>query len=180
MRSRYKISDSHEDALYFTTSSIVEWIPVFTCNDHFEIIMRSLNFYCKEKRIKLYAYVIMENHLHLIVSGSQLSEVMKSFKSYTSRELIENMKMKNWTWMLNQFAYFKKRYKTESSYQIWQEGYHPQMIGDEKMLMQKIEYIHANPVRRGYVEKPEYWKYSSAGYFLAHRAGLVEVDELRF
>ncbi|MBI5874515.1 MAG: hypothetical protein HZB81_01475 [Deltaproteobacteria bacterium] len=57
MRTRYKIPDSHDDALYFTTSSIVEWIPVFTCNDHFEIIMRSLNFYRKEKRMKLYAYV---------------------------------------------------------------------------------------------------------------------------
>lgn len=180
MRSRYKTLNSLDNVLYFTTSSIVEWIPVFTCNDHFEIITRSLNFYRKEKRMKLYAYVIMENHLHLIVSGGQLPEVMKSFKSFTSRELIESMKMKNRTWMLNQFAYFKKRHKTESSYQIWQEGYHPQMIGDEKMLMQKIEYIHANPVRRGYVEKPEYWKYSSAGYFIAHKAGMVEVDELTF
>ncbi|MBI5049217.1 MAG: transposase [Deltaproteobacteria bacterium] len=180
MRTRYKISDSHDDALYFTTSSTVEWIPVFTCNDHFEIIMRSLNFYRKEKRMKLYAYVIMENHLHLIVAAGQLSEVMKSFKSYTSRELIESMKMQNRTWMLNQFAYFKKRYKTESSYQIWQEGFHPQMISDEKMLLPKIEYIHANPVRRGYVERPEYWKYSSAGYFVTHKAGMVEIDELRF
>ena len=46
------------------------------------------------------------------------------------------------------------------------------------MLMQKIEYIHMNPVRRGYVERPEFWKYSSANYFITGENGVIEIDEL--
>ena len=178
MRTRYKTSEIYGDAIYFTTSTIVKWIPVFIVNDHFNIIIESLNFYRKDKRIKLYAYVIMENHLHLIVAAENLSMVMKAFKSYTSRELIKSVKNKNMDWMLNQFSYYKKNYKKESSYQIWQEGFHPQLITAEKMLMQKIEYIHMNPVLRGYVERPEFWKYSSANYFITGENGVIEIDEL--
>jgi putative transposase len=57
---------------------------------------------------------------------------------------------------------------------VWQEGSHPQEIYDEKMLIQKIEYIHNNPVDRGYVDDPEHWRYSSAINY-AVEEGLIEV-----
>ena len=59
-------------------------------------------------------------------------------------------------------------------YQVWQEGSHPQEIYGEKMLIQKIEYIHNNPVRRGYVDEAGYWRYSSARTYEGME-GLLEV-----
>ena len=56
----------------------------------------------------------------------------------------------------------KVRHKTDRPFQLWQEGSQPKMIKTEAMLRQKLEYIHDNPVKRGYVSDPTHWRYSSA------------------
>jgi hypothetical protein len=58
---------------------------------------------------------------------------------------------------------------------VWQEGYHPQMITREDVFKQKVEYIHNNPVKRGFVEEVEHWIYSSANNYLCGR-GHLEID----
>ena len=77
--------------------------------------------------------------------------------------------------MLELLALFKRPHKTESTYQVWEEGSHPQLIGSEAVMRQKLEYIHQNPVKRGYVELPEHWRYSSARDYHGLK-GLIEVD----
>ena len=160
MKSRYKVVES--DGVYFTTSTIVEWIPIFTNEDTFQIVTNSLNYCINKNLFKIYSYVIMSNHLHLITSAENLSESMKSFKRHTAKEIIEYLKKSKHDWLLNQLHFFKKRNKLDSDYQVWQEGFHPQLISSYKMLEQKIQYIHQNPVSKGFVNDPEYWKYSSA------------------
>ncbi len=173
MRTRYQILES--DSVYFITSTIVEWIPVFTKREYFEIIIDSLR-YCREnKGLKLYAYIILDNHIHLIGSADNLTQIVKDFKSYTAREIIKTAKTDNKNWLLNQLAFYKKKYKKDSKYQVWQEGYHPQMITREDIFKQKIDYIHNNPVKRGFVEEAEHWVYSSARYYLCGE-GHIEID----
>ncbi len=173
MRSRYQTLES--DSVYFITSTIVEWIPVFTKKEYFETIIDSLG-YCREnKGLKLYAYVILDNHIHLICSADNLTQIIKDFKSYTAREIIKTAKTDSKKWLLNQLEFYKKRYKKDSKYQVWQEGYHPQMIIREAVFKQKIEYIHNNPVQRGFVEDPEHWIYSSARNYLCGK-GHMEID----
>ncbi|MCP5007098.1 MAG: hypothetical protein GY941_24610 [Planctomycetes bacterium] len=75
--------------------------------------------------------------------------------------------------------FYKKRYKQTSEYQVWQEGFHPKMIGTQEVFIQKVEYIHNNPVRRGLVESAEYWRYSSAGNYPCGE-GCIEIDQLEF
>jgi putative transposase len=84
------------------------------------------------------------------------------FKSYTARQLIDHLKEFHAEWLLKQTAYFCKSHKHDREYQCWEEGSHPQLIQNEEMLRQKLDYIHFNPVKRGYVDKPEHWRYSSA------------------
>jgi REP element-mobilizing transposase RayT len=86
MRSRYKVHDP--DGVYFITNTIVEWIPVFTTRDAFDVITRSLAFCRKNKGMRLYAYVVLENHMHLIAGAPKLSETMQAFKSFTAREIL--------------------------------------------------------------------------------------------
>ncbi len=66
------------------------------------------------------------------------------------------------TTILEQLAFYKKAHKTDTQYQIWQEGMHPKLIQSEEMMLEKINYIHNNPVKRGYVDEAKYWRYSSA------------------
>ncbi len=72
-------------------------------------------------------------------------------------------------------VFTKKKYKKDSEYQVWQEGFHPQIITSEEVLKQKVEYIHNNPVRNGVVEEAEHWIYSSAKNYLC-KEGCIEID----
>ena len=72
------------------------------------------------------------------------------------------MQGRGYVGLLEKLRAAKEEHKTQSMHQVWQEGSHPQEIYGEKMLIQKIEYIHNNPVRRGYVDEARCWRYSSA------------------
>jgi len=176
MRSRYKTVE--EDGIYFVTSTIIEWLPVFTSGRYFEIITRSLQFCREHKGLKIYAYVILENHFHLVASGPEFSQTMSSLKKFTAREIIRQLNEDKKQWLLNQFAYYKKRHKKGSAHQIWQEGFHPQSMMNDEVLAEKIEYIHHNPVRRGLVDLPEHWRYSSARNYLLNDHSIIEMDAL--
>ena len=176
MRSRYKISE--ENGFYFATSTITEWLPVFTSERYFEIIVSSLQFCIENKGLKLYAYVILDNHFHLVVSAPDLSKTMTSMKKFTAHEIIKQLKEDKKEWLLNQLAYYKKRHKKGSIHQVWQEGFHPQLLVTEEMLIQKINYLHKNPVKRGFVDSPEYWRFSSARNYLLNDHSIIEVEVL--
>jgi len=100
--------------------------------------------------------------------------------SFTAGRLIQSISEKKMSWLLHQLAYHTAGHKKESEFQVWQEGFHPEEIGSPEMLRQKVEYLHYNPVRRGYVTRPEDWQYSSAGQLLRGESGVVEVDALPF
>ena len=171
-RSRYKI---YENQLpYFLTCTVVNWLPAFINPSIVQIILESLRFLQNEKRLTLYAYVIMENHLHLIAAADDLEKEIANFKSYTAREIIDLLKATGQRALLELLKRHKREHKRDRRYQFWQEGSHPKLIQGEAMLRQKLDYIHDNPVRRGYVDEPHYWRYSSARNY-AGEPGLIEV-----
>jgi len=104
----------------------------------------------------------MENHLHLIAQANDLSREIGRFRSYTARCIIDLLVDEGNAHYLNQLKAYKLDHHRDSIHQLWQEGLHPQLIQGRKMMAQKIEYIHNNPVRRGYVDLPVHWRYSSA------------------
>ena len=171
-RSRYRIFET--DYPYFMTCTIVGWAPVFTRPETFDLIYDSWRFLQRERQFRLFAYVILENHLHLIASAPDLSAVMRHFKSFTARQIIDLLESRGVRVLLQQLRALKLRHKKESENQVWQEGNHPQQIRGEDMMQQKIEYIHNNPVVRGYVDEPLHWRHSSARNY-AGQPGLIEV-----
>lgn len=175
MRTRYKIIENGQ--LYFIASTIIEWLPVFTRKPYFEILMDSLNYSRSHKGLKLYAYVIMDNHLHFIGASDNLGKIIKEFKSHAAREIIRLAEQDNKDWLLNQLVFYRQKHKIGSRHQVWQEGYHPQQIISEDMLHQKVDYLHHNPVRAGLAEKPEDWLYSSARNY-AGLPAVLEIDHI--
>ena len=174
MRSSYKILNP--EGIYFVTSTIVDWIPIFTTPEYYLIIIDNLKFYQKNNNTKVFAYVILKNHFHLIVSDKNLSKTMQSFKKYTAKQIIQNLVNDGNFELLKNFEHAKKDYKITSKYQIWQEGFFPKEILTQEELNQKLEYIHMNPVKKGYVELPEEWIYSSACDYLLGQKGLIEIE----
>jgi putative transposase len=123
MRSRYTIREP--GVPYFITCTVVKWIPLFTRKPYFDILIDTLQFCRQHKGLKIYAYVILDNHLHLVVAGDKLTDILRDFKSYTAKLLIARLEQDQKTWVLNQFRYYKQPTKTRSDYQVWQEGFHP-------------------------------------------------------
>lgn len=171
-RARYRIYDDIYP--HFMTCTIVGWLPVFTRPEAVQILFDSWNFLTQNRDFTLYGYVIRENHLHLIASAPDLAGAMKSFKMYSARKLIELLEQHQTEMLLSQLRRLKLGHKTESEHQVWQEGNKPKQIDGDAMMLQKLEYAHDNPVKRGYVDEPMHWRYSSARNY-AGRAGLIEV-----
>jgi len=170
-RSRYQFI--HPDQPHFMTLTVLHWLPVFTRPATAEILFESLRFLVNEG-LNIHAYVILENHLHLIAQSQQLDRDIYRFKSYIARELIRFLEANRINTMLDQLAFYKKAHKSDRAYQFWQECVHPEWIQSDEMMRQKIEYIHLNPVKRGYVDQAEHWRYSSARNYAGQR-GLLPV-----
>ncbi|MGA2297041.1 MAG: transposase [FCB group bacterium] len=173
MRTRYKIFDTK--TVYFITSSIVDWCEIFISQKYFDILINALSYKRTESNLKLYAYVFMKNHIHLIISCENIIKFVKEYKSYTAHEIIKQLKLENEIDTLEKFKLSKKSYKEDSNYQVWQEGFHPELIYSMEIFRQKAEYIHNNPVLKGYVLKAEDWKYSSASNYILGE-GIIEID----
>jgi putative transposase len=171
-RTRYRIFENEHP--YFLTCTIVGWVAVFTRPEAVQIIFDSWEFLKRKKKAFAYGYVVLENPLHLIASAPNLSNAMKSFKMYTTRQIIDLLERHQAKVLLRRLRALKLRHKTESEYQVREEGSKPKQIGSDEMMRQKLEYMHNNPVKRGYVDEPGHWRYSSARNYAA-TLGVVEV-----
>lgn len=171
-RSRYRFGE--DGYPHFITNTVVAWLPVFSQPRFAQIVLDSWRFLQRERDIAILAFVILENHLHWIATGHQLSRRVGEFKSFTARSILDAMKELRHETLLQELKYHKLRHKTDQEHQLWQEGSHPKMIESDEVLWQKIEYIHNNPLRRGYVDDAVHWRYSSARNY-AGEQGVLDV-----
>jgi REP element-mobilizing transposase RayT len=171
-RTRYRFGDDCQP--HFMTSTVVAWLPVFSHPCFADVILDSWRFLQREREIRILAFVIMENHIHWIAVGPQLGKRVKEFKSFTATSILKELQRKQYRTLLQELEYFKLRHRTDQQHQLWQEGSHPQVIETTDMLWQKIEYTHNNPLRRGYVDDPLHWRYSSARAY-ARQDCLIDV-----
>ena len=171
-RTRYRIFDTRFP--YFLTCSVVDWLPVFTRPSAVQIVLDSWRFLQHRDELTVFGYVILENHLHLVAAGENLANSIGRFKSYTARQIIDGLRERGEATMLRQLRDARLDHRTDREFQLWQEGSHPKQIQNEEMMIQKLEYTHNNPVRRGYVDRPEDWRYSSARNY-ARLPGLIDV-----
>lgn len=153
---------------YFLTLTVVGWIDVFTRKNHRDAIIESLKYCQKEKGLIIYAFVIMSNHLHLIVNTSEpflLKDTIRDLKKFTSRKIISLIQKEPESrreWMLKYFKNEGANHAKNLEYKFWKDGNHAIELYSEKFIWDKIKYIHNNPVEAGFVKYPHEWLYSSA------------------
>jgi REP element-mobilizing transposase RayT len=160
------------------TCTIVEWLPVFTSQACCDILVKSLQHCRDRKGLKIYAWVILDTHFHAILTAPDLSAVLRDLKSFTAHQVLMQLEVEGRQWLLNQLHYYREVHKP-NDYQVWQEGSHPQVITTDEAMEQKLEYLHNNPVKRGWVTAPEHWCYSSAHEWLAGAQPLLRSDPWR-
>jgi REP element-mobilizing transposase RayT len=133
----------------------------------------------QQKELHLHGYVIMPNHAHYILSVDEkinLSDVMRDFKRHTSKAITDLLKNEKRQGILREFYQMADFDDRGNIYKVLQEGFHPITIESEKFFLEKLAYIHENPVRKGFIEKPEYWKYSSAKNYINEDHSIIRVE----
>jgi REP element-mobilizing transposase RayT len=185
MGEAYQIRD--QEMPYFLTFQVVGWADVFSRKVYRDFILENLTYARNEKGLYLYGYVIMSNHIHLVIQqkDGKLSEWVRDFKKFTSKKLVnlilENPQESRREWLQMIFEYHAKFNKRSGDLQFWTHDNHAIELYRPEMIESRMNYIHDNPVRSGIVEKPEDFLYSSArnpataGRYSGLK-GLIEVD----
>lgn len=179
MSEQYKFHDN--EGVYFTTSTVVDWIDIFTRLDYKMVIIDSLKYNQQQKGLVIHSWCLMTNHLHMIVStkeGFSLSAIMRDFKKFTSKEIMKtivDIQESRKDWMLKRFEYAAKYSKRIKNYKFWQDGSHPIELNTNELIEQKLDYIHNNPVVTEIVEKSEEYLYSSARDYIGIK-GLLDIE----
>ena len=182
MSRKYKFLNP--EAVYFITFSVFGWVDVFTREIYKNIVVDSINWCIANKGFVVHAWVIMTNHVHMIVSkrGEQpLEAIMRDLKKFTSVKILEAIKNNpvesRKEWMLPIFKEAGKANSQNEKFQFWQHGNHPIELFNNKILMQKLNYIHNNPVVHGFVNEATCYSWSSALDYSGMK-GPVEVELL--
>ena len=137
----------------------------------------------QNKGMELYGWCIMTSHIHMIIGShaDKLERIMQNMKRHTSEELHKaisnNRQESRREWMLLMMEKAGKENSNNINFQLWQQHNNPIELSNQKMAWQKLEYMHQNPVKAGFVEKPEDYLYSSARNYYGMK-GLIDIDML--
>jgi REP element-mobilizing transposase RayT len=168
---------------YFVTFTVVEWLNVFTKSEYLKILWDSLQYCRKEKGMKLYGFVFMTTHLHLIISAYdkniKLWEIIRDFKKFTAQKIIQMMqKEKNQWGILDVMKAAGTKNNANTQYQFWIQDDGAEEIQSDKFFIQKLNYIHQNPVRAEIVTDACDYSWSSARLYEKDDSRLIDRIEL--
>ena len=180
MSGKYKFHDP--EAIYFVTMTVVDWVDVFTRSIYKDIIVDSLVYSIKNKGLALHAWVIMSNHVHLVVSAKpnhNLSDIFRDLKKFTSKKIVSeiesNIDESRRKWMIPIFKSHGSKNPNNKEVQFWQQDNHPVELDTNEMIDQRLEYLHNNPVVEQIVDEAEHYIYSSAIDYIGGN-GMIQVE----
>ena len=152
---------------HFFTATNLEWKKLLQPDKYKDIIIDSMKFLVSDKRVIIYGFVIMPNHIHTLWhlrAGKIKEHVQRDFLKHTAQTIKDDMQKNNQDGLKDYLVNAKDR-----QYQFWERNALSVEIWSEKVLVQKLKYIHENPVRAGLCNYPEDYKYSSA---LLYKTGI--------
>ncbi len=173
---------ANQESIYFITYTVINWIDLFTRNEYKKILIDCWNYCCKHKGLEVYAWVIMTNHVHMIIGSNKnkMQDIVRDMKRHTSFELKKSIQKNpaesRKKWILNLMQEAGKNNINNENFQLWQQHNHPIELTSDFLCRQKLNYLHENPVKAGFVDKAEEYVYSSArDYYYGKNCGLFPI-----
>ena len=158
MGTRSRFGDNYVP--HFVTFSVVNWVDALSRPMYKDILVNSLKHCIEEKEMNLHAWVIMSNHVHLIISSEtkKLDAIMRDMKKYTAMRLLEeignNSRESRRSWMMWLFESAGRVNPNNKVHQFWQQDNYPVQLMSMDMATLKLNYIHDNPVMACIVYEP--------------------------
>ena len=168
-----------EGHAHFTTINVYKRIHILENYKFCDLIIENLEYYRKKFQYKLLGYVILPDHLHMIVipnSRTKYSDVIRDFKKGTAFAVIKRLSNTKNQDLLDKFSL--NPVKRDQCRSIWQRKYFDFNIFSGKKFLEKLEYMHNNPVNLRLVKNPEDWKYSSWRNYHLGDSSIISIDEL--
>ncbi|MDO8592264.1 MAG: transposase [bacterium] len=181
MATREKIFIPNE--IYYITFTILGWKSVFIKDEYCDLAYKWFDYIRKNYGNKIHGYVIMPSHLHVLIyitdKSPILSKLMQNAKRFLAYEIVALL-MRDHSELLDYFA-GRAETKKNAKHKIFKDRYDSKIIQTDKMLLEKLNYIHNNPCQAKWrlSGEPEDYKYSSAANYIKGR-GFYEVDLLDF
>jgi len=163
----------HNEDTFFITTTCNHWFNLLDIGSGYKIVIDSLNFCCKKYQCQILGYVLMPNHVHLIIhfeKGENRMGFMRDFKKFTSTMIRKEIELHQ-PGLLNRLRGDRQLFK------IWQERFDELYLVSKNVLESKLSYIHTNPLQEkwGFVKYPEEYPYSSAQFYETGNQNMIRV-----
>jgi REP element-mobilizing transposase RayT len=166
--------------VHFITTNVFQRIPIFSSIDYRKIVIQKINFYRKKYDFKLIGYVIMPDHIHLLIQSpprQNISDIMRDLKRSVAMEIFGRLKLESKDQLLERFKLPRIKSKNHT-FSLWQRRFIDFNIFSEKKLYEKLEYIHNNPVRGKLVSSPSDWIFSSYRNYFEEDDSIIAIDKI--
>ena len=162
----------------FITFSCYHRYPLLVIDEAKIIFLKHLQIQCKKHYIKILGYVLMPEHVHLVLyppDDLELGKVIGQIKALSSKEILEKWR-DNYPVKLLEYNYINKKAVLQS---FWQKRCYDHNCRNQKTTIEKINYCHKNPVVRKLVKDLANWKWSGYNWYVDNRKDIpLEIDSL--
>lgn len=168
--------------LYFVTTSCVQRYHLLRRGVAKRLVVDTLDCMRLRGRIKLYAFVVMPNHLHLIVqcrAEDPLADVIRDLKKHIADRLVRQYRAEGNQTVLDFLASAVTRPEKQRR-KVWEDGYNAKDVFSPEFLRQKMAYLHYNPCQPHWdlVACPEDYVWSSARFYLLGERAIIPLDDV--
>lgn len=155
---------SRDTPCLYITAVCKDRLPVFRTAAVKEVACRALDEARRSGKFALFAYVIMPDHIHLISNGARASsDALRFIKGISAHRVIEYLKAHDYESSLAKLRHQQR--DRQYKYSLWQHESNVKLLTSEAVFMQKVNYLHLNPVRAGLVERASDYRWSSARFW---------------
>jgi REP element-mobilizing transposase RayT len=152
---------SRDNPAYYLTSVAHNRLPIFQKDKIKQIVCNAFDEARRSGGIKIFAYVIMPDHTHLLTDSPRpINEVLRYMNGISAKRLIDHLRSNGFESSLAKLRIREREQGHKHS--VYEHHPNAFRVTGEDAFMQKVSYIHHNPVRAGLVEHPDEYLYSSA------------------
>ena len=180
--------EKHANAVYFTTFTCFDWLPLFDLTDTYDSVYKWFDR-LRELDIRVAGYVIMPNHLHLLLcfadARQSLNAVISNGKRFLAYEIIKRLESagREEVLLYLEEAVTRREKRKGQKHKVFNESFDAKECVSKAFCYQKLDYIHFNPVRNKWNLAQDYTRYrhSSAGFYEYHSSiyqGLIHINEV--
>lgn len=168
------------DSIYFLTFTILDWQKIFVGNDYYNLVYKWFDYVKERYQNKIHGYVIMPNHIHVLMyiskSSPVLSKLIQNAKRFLAYEIVGLLQKENKSNILELFSQ-RANPKKNSKHKVFKDRYDSKIIESEKLFLEKLSYIHKNPCSEKWqlAKFPEDYKQSSAANYFSGE-GVYSID----